>query len=279
MVSTSVYPAAIHLSSSFVAEMAKNSQAYFEAQSTGQIQVQIQVGTLSFRDQGRVVTLPSGSDLRVSEQGTIAFSAGLERGVVAVLREEAASGARFLKLNDVERTDPSMPLVVASRDGKSRETACAQSIDPHNLLVHLRQELEQPFQAQTPVRQDTLLTDRPGPVALLASTAAIAQKVLSVDHPEGINPSSRILLRSARNGAKEVHHIRAIDGSLILLTEALRQAFEPGVLLCQKGEGSVASDDSSPVGSLARAVQPGARGLELRGVSPIDSLGWILDPG
>ena len=121
-----------------------------------------------------------------------------------------------------------------------------------------------------------LAHDQSGPVALFVRFAPNQQKILNVNNPEAISPSYRILLRSAKTGTEEVHHIRAVDGFSVLLTEALLHVFEPGALLYQKCDRSVGFDASSPVGSLVRSVKSVARSLKLREGSTIDSLHWIL---
>ena len=144
LLETGSYPAVIHLDSALL-ELAKDSSAYFERLPSGDVRVSVETGSLSFREAGEVLTVFADAELTIPQQ-TGQPAAAQEKGVVAVLVENAVTGTLTLQVDDVSRIDPSQPILVKSRDSETQEVHYIASIQGTTVVV--RAGLTSSFQAQ-----------------------------------------------------------------------------------------------------------------------------------
>ena len=178
LLQTGSYPAAVHLGSGPVLELGESSSAYFERLPSGEVQVSVETGSLSFVEAGEVVTLSADGEVTIPQQKGKPVAAQ-EQGVVAVLVENAATGIFTLQVDDVSRIDPSQPILVKSRDSETQEVHYIASIQ--GTTITLRTGLTSSFQAQDLIIQGdraaaaAAAAGAPGapPAAKRLSTAAL----------------------------------------------------------------------------------------------------------
>ena len=145
LLQTGSYPAAVHLGNGPVLELGESSSAYFERLPSGEVQVSVETGSLSFVEAGEVVTLSADGEVTIPQQ-TGKPVAAQEQGVVAVLVENAATGTLTLQVDNASRIDASQPILVKSRDGETQAVHYVASIQGTG--VTLRAGLTSSFQAQ-----------------------------------------------------------------------------------------------------------------------------------
>lgn len=151
--STESFPAVIHLSSGHLLELSKNSSAYLEKGSAGEVRVTVRRGTLSFREaKGKIVTAPAESVLVFDQRRQGQPVTPQQKGVVAVLTEEAPGGQVTIKVNDVSKIDPKQQILIKSRDGKTQEVHYIESIQ--DTSIKMTAALKKSFAAQDLVIQD-----------------------------------------------------------------------------------------------------------------------------
>ena len=142
--------AAVHLTSGAVLELGESSSAYFKELPSGEVRVSVETGSLSFREEGEVVTLSADGEVMIPQQTGKPVTAQ-QQGVVAVLVVDAATGTLTIQVDDVSRIDPSKPILIKSRDGTIQDVRSIASIQGTTITV--TGALSNPFAAQDLVIQ------------------------------------------------------------------------------------------------------------------------------
>ena len=98
VVKTTQDPASVHLKNGQILQIHRNSSAYLEGQDTGEVQVAVRSGTVSYRAAGgEVVTAPPKSVIVIAAdpQQTRAVE-GSQRGLRIILLESAEAGQNVI---------------------------------------------------------------------------------------------------------------------------------------------------------------------------------------
>ena len=154
VVKTTQDPASVHLKNGQVLQIHRNSSAYLEGQDTGEVQVAVRSGTVSYRAAGgEVMTAPpkSGVVFAADPQQTRPVT-GSQRGLRIILLESAEAGQKVIKVNDAARLDPKQAIMLQSPDGKSQEIHYIEAINGNN--VTLTANLQSSYEANSAIIQN-----------------------------------------------------------------------------------------------------------------------------
>ncbi|MDA2923080.1 hypothetical protein MYX65_00235 [Acidobacteria bacterium AH-259-L09] len=153
VVKTSKDPAFIHLNNSQVVQLHRNSSAYLERTSSGEVQVTVRSGTMSFRTVGgKVMTAPPESVI-VFPYGSLPVANPQQASVLRViLTERAEAGQDTIVVNDSTRIEPKQAILIRSPDGETQEIHYVEAFDGNN--VKLTARLENTFEANSVIIQD-----------------------------------------------------------------------------------------------------------------------------
>ena len=115
-------PVTVVLDNSQVVQIASNSSAHFGAGPSGAVRITVASGSLSYAAEPRSAeptTLKKGESVAFDEDGNEDDDVDFLAGVVAVLSEDADSGAQEIKVDATESINPRWPVMLQA----------AQSVD------------------------------------------------------------------------------------------------------------------------------------------------------
>lgn len=153
---TGSFPAAIHLTQGQIIRLSRNSTARFVSEAGGLVTVEVDRGTLSYRDNwGLVITAGPESSLVFAGRDAGTALTVLHKGLVAVLNSDAQEGVRQIAVNDPALIDVRKAILIRSADGSRQSLTRIAEVE--GTTVRLVEPLGESFNSQSAVFQGEAL--------------------------------------------------------------------------------------------------------------------------